>query len=271
MAADSSAHDVWAVGAGYEGYMGRWSRLVAREFVQVLGVSRQGRWLDVGCGAGALVQAIVEHADPGLVVGLDSSRALIQYARTGRVGFGAVFSAGDARSLPFAAASFDAIVSGLVLNFVQGPAEMVADMVRAGRIGSTIAVYVWDYAGGMEIVRHFWRAAVALDPSAAELDEGVRFPICAPDRLQMLFEGAGLSEARTWPIDVQARFSGFDDYWSPFLGGQGPAPGYAMSLPLDRRFVLRERIRRALPLAPDGSISLTARAWAVCGTKRAGR
>lgn len=67
-------------------------------------------------------------------------------------------------------------------------------------------------------------------------------------------------------IGVPTHFQDFDDYWQPFLGGQGPAPGYAVSLDEDRQAALRERIRGGLPVAPDGSISLTARAWAVQGT-----
>jgi hypothetical protein len=67
------------------------------------------------------------------------------------------------------------------------------------------------------------------------------------------------------PIDIPTHFSDFDDYWSPFLGGQGPAPAYAMSLSEEGRGALRERIRANLPIAKSGSISLMARVWAVRG------
>jgi len=144
---------------------------------------------------------------------------------------------------------------------------MVAEMARAGRPGSAIALYVWDYASGMELMRCFWDAAKALVPAASALDEGVRFPGCAPAPLEALFTATGLSGVATRAIDVQTRFRDFDDCWSPFLGGQGPAPGYAMSLPEDRRVALREAIRASLPIASDGSIQLTARAWAVRGSK----
>ena len=50
---EHSASDVWASGAAYEPYVGRWSRLVAREFLNWLAVPARGRWLDVGCGTGA--------------------------------------------------------------------------------------------------------------------------------------------------------------------------------------------------------------------------
>jgi hypothetical protein len=129
-----------------------------------------------------------------------------------------------------------------------------------------VAAYVWDYAGRMELMRHFWNAAVALDSTAEELDEGVRFPICHPDRLEAVWRDAGLSDVASRPIDVPTVFRDFDDYWSPFLGGQGPAPAYAMSLNAEDRRALRERLRARLPMADDGSIRLTARAWAVRGS-----
>src|SRR5512139_2728726 len=122
----------------------------------------------------------------------------------------------------------------------------------------------------MELMCRFWQAARALDPAAAALDEAVRFPGCAPAPLEALFGAAGLSEVATRAIEVPTRFRDFDDYWSPFLGGQGPAPAYAMSLPEDRRAALREAIRASLPVASDGSIRLAARAWAVRGSKADG-
>ena len=101
---------------------------------------------------------------------------------------------------------------------------------------------------------------------AAELDEGARFPVCHPEPLSDLFRGAGLREVATRALDTPIMFKDFDDYWTPFLGGQAPAPGYCMSLSEDRRAALRDRIRASLPTADDGSIHLIARAWAVRGT-----
>jgi hypothetical protein len=140
--------------------------------------------------------------------------------------------------------------------------------MRAAAPDGVVAAYVWDYAGRMELMRHFWDAAVALDPAATDLEEGVRFPICRPERLEALWRAGGLADVASRAIDVPTVFRDFDDYWSPFLGGQGPAPGYAMSLDEERRTALRERILAALPVAGDGSISLVARAWAVQGRSR---
>jgi SAM-dependent methyltransferase len=179
----------------------------------------------------------------------------------------ATFSVADARSLPQPAKSIDVVVSGLALNFIPKPEVALAEMTRVAREGGTVAVYVWDYAGQMQLMRHFWDAAVALDPGASAQDEGLRFPICQPGALEALFRHAGLQNVESRAIDVPTRFRNFDDYWTPFLGGQGPAPGYAMGLPENRRIALRERIRAALPLAADGSINLIARAWAVRGKR----
>lgn len=260
--------DVWAAGDLYEPYVGRWSRRVAKEFLNWLGVPEGKDWLDVGCGTGALTQAIIEQGNPNSVIGIDGSPGYVAYAKARTESSRARFEVGDAQSLPIDAASLDSAVSGLVLNFVPQPPRAIAEMARVVRPGGLVAAYVWDYAGKMELMRYFWDAAVALDPAAIELDEGRRFPICQPTPLAELFAQAGLSEVEVRSIDVATDFRDFDDYWSPFLGGQGPAPGYATSLTEERRTDLRERIRSELPNAKDGSIHLIARAWAAQGRKQ---
>jgi SAM-dependent methyltransferase len=259
--------DEWAAGDLYEPYVGRWSRLVAKEFLAWLSVPAQKHWLDVGCGTGALTEAILDQGLPNAVKGIDPSAGFLGHARRKITDPRASFEVGHAHSLPVDSARFDAAVAGLVLNFVPKPALAVAEMARAVRRGGVVAAYVWDYAGEMELMRYFWDAAAELDRAAYELDEGRRFPSCQPEPLAELYVGAGLREVEVRPTDVVTRFRDFDDYWSPFLGGQGPAPGYAMSLSDERRAALRERIRSALPIAEDGSISLMARAWAVRGRK----
>ena len=259
--------DAWDSGSAYEPYVGRWSRLVAREFLGWLAVPPGGRWLDVGCGTGALVETILTLAAPTEVVGIDPSPAYVAFARDRvndpRVGF----EIGDAQALQAASATFDAVVSGLVLNFVPEPDQAVSEMVRVARPGGVVAAYVWDYAEGMQMMRHFWDAAGALDPSAQELDEARRFPLCNPEVLTDLFQTAGLEKVEVRAIDVPTVFRDFEDYWSPFLGGQAPAPGYAMSLSQGRRAALRERIRASLPTNSQGVHHLIARAWAVRGVR----
>jgi SAM-dependent methyltransferase len=256
--------DVWAAGNLYEPYVGRWSRLVAKEFLAWLRPSSNWEWLDVGCGTGALTQAILQEAYPRYVTGVDPSPGFIEYARALVTDPRATFRIADAQSLPVESAHFDAAVAGLVLNFVPQPLVAVREMARATRPGGMVAAYVWDYAGKMELMRYFWDA-VALDPDKADLDEARRFPICAPDPLRELFQNAGLGEVEVQAIDVRTPFRDFDEFWKPFLGGQGPAPAYAMSLSEKDRRTLRENIRASLPIVGDGSIELMARAWAVRG------
>lgn len=258
---------MWASGDAYEPYVGRWSRLVAREFLTWLDAAPGARWADVGCGTGALTEAILSTTTPAQVHAVDRSFSYALYARRRVADPRADFLVADAQWLPQPPQRVDAAVSGLVLNFVPQPAVAVAEMARIVRAGGLVAAYVWDYAGQMQLMRYFWDAAVALDPGAADLDEGRRFPLCEPVALESLFRGAALHAVESRAIDVPTRYRDFDDYWRPFLGGQGPAPGYAMSLTEERRTVLRERIRAALPIATDGSIDLIARAWAVRGTR----
>jgi SAM-dependent methyltransferase len=214
-----------------------------------------------------LTRTILEAADPRSVAGVEPSHGYVAYARHHVSDDRVRFEVGDAESLPFDTGGFDAVVSGLVLNFVPNPGQAAAEMKRVARPGGTVAAYVWDYAGKMELMRFFWDAAVALNPEARDLDEGRRFPVCRPEPLRDLFTEAGLRESEVRAIQVPTHFQDFDDYWPPFLGGQGPAPGYAMSLTEAQRTDLREYIRHALPAEPDGSICLVAQAWAVRGTR----
>jgi SAM-dependent methyltransferase len=260
-------HTAWAQGDAYEPYVGRWSRLVAREFVEWLGVIKDKRWLDVGTGSGALAQAILEGSAPNAVVGVDSSEAFTEHARETIRDERASFLVADAQDLKVERGAFDAVVSGLVLNFVPKPERMVTEMARACRLNGRVALYVWDYAGEMQFMRHFWDAAAEIDPAARELDEGVRFPIANSKRLWNLFLDAGLNDVTTRAIDVPTHFRNFDDFWTPFLGGQGPAPGYVMSLTEEKRAALRERLKERLPHNKDESIHLVARALAVKGTR----
>ncbi|THF86533.1 methyltransferase domain-containing protein [Deinococcus sp. KSM4-11] len=265
--AEAGRVDRWAAGNRYEPFIGRWSRVVARAFVAGLERPPGLAWVDVGCGTGALTGAVLEQMAPRSVVGVDPSAGYLEYARAHVPDDRAQFVVAGAQALPLEAASVDVAVAGLVLNFVPVPLEAVTEMARVVRPGGRVAAYVWDYAGGMQLLRAFWDAVTALDPAAGTLDEGRRFPLCQPQPLAELFRAAGLVDVTVGPIDVPTPFRTFDEYWTPFLGGEGPAPGYTMTLDDARRDALRERLRAALPVQPDGSIHLTARAWAVRGRR----
>jgi SAM-dependent methyltransferase len=260
-----SISDTWERGDPYERYIGRWSRLVAPEFVRWLAVGSGKRWLDVGCGTGALSAAIVAQAAPASVVGVEPSAGFLERARA-NLGHGVTLKSGGAEALPLESASIDVAVSGLVLNFVPDMPSALREMRRVAVPGGTIGAYVWDYADGMQLIRHFWDAAADLDPAARKLDEAARFPLCSAKELASAFAAAGLTQVATSAVEVPTPFEDVADYWSPFLGGQGPAPAYAMSLSEDQRERLRARVAERLPRHPDGSIRLVARAWTVRAT-----
>jgi len=260
---EEKSKDNWTAGDLYEGYMGRWSRPVAREFIGWLTVPSGGHWLDVGCGTGALSQTVLHVAEPASIKGIDRSEGFVNFAREHVRDERVRFEVGDAEVLTDGSEMFDAVVSGLVLNFIPNPERALAEMKRVTRKDGVVGVYVWDYAEGMQFIRHFFDAAIALDSKAAEHDEGPRFPICHPDALRQLFESAELQGVEVRSIEVPTVFRDFDDYWDPFLAGVGPAPAYAMSLSEEHRSALRERIRTDLPINADGSIHLSARVWAV--------
>lgn len=261
----SRIEDVWNSGEAYGVFMGRWSRLVAVEFLQWLAVPTGCKWLDVGCGTGVLTRAILDIANPALVKGIDQAPGFISFAQNNIRDPRADFEVCPAESLGANPNTYDAVVSGLVLNFVPRSDQAVSAMKGATKPGGVVAAYVWDYADKMEFLRHFWNAAVSLDAEAAKHDEGKRFPLCSPERLRELFATQGFREVDVRMIDVTTRFADFADYWAPFLSGQGPAPGYVSSLSAGRQSDLRERLRADLPVSADGTIDLIARAWAVRG------
>jgi SAM-dependent methyltransferase len=260
----SASNDKWASGAAYETYMGRWSRKVARLFVEWAGVKREAHWLDVGCGTGALTDTIRELADPASVTACDPAEPFVEHARRANSDPRASFVVAGVDALPRRAEGFDAIVSGLVLNFLPEPERALSEMRERLRPQGVIAAYVWDYAEGMEFLRRFWDEA-SVDERAAALDEGPRFPLCHGPALATLFHGAGLAEVETTELVVTTSFVDFDDYWRPFLGGTGPAPSYVASLDPEQRESLRQSLRRRLPVTAEGRIELSARAWAVKG------
>ncbi len=211
---------------------------------------------------------VLAVSDPSRVVGVDTSEEFLADARARIVDPRSSFHVGDARSLPLPDRRFDAVVSGLAVNFAPDPHRAVVEFARVATSGGVVAAYVWDYAEGMALMRYFWDVATTLDSAAAELDEGRRFPLCRPEPFGRLWADAGLDGVTVRAVEVPTVFADFDDYWTPFLGGQGPAPGYVMSLTEEHRRALRDLLRARLPAAPDGSIRLTAKAWAVRGIAR---
>ncbi|HTM56700.1 MAG TPA: class I SAM-dependent methyltransferase [Pirellulales bacterium] len=257
--------DKWTVGESYEHFMGRWSRLLASRFVSWLPARPNAHWLDVGCGTGALGDAICATAQPASVVGCDLSQPLVEYARQHLVDPRISFVAAGIGQLPTRVGGFDCASSLLALNFFPNPEAAIEEMRSVAAPHGLVSACVWDYAGRMEFLRRFWDSAVAVDPGAAELDEGRRFSICQPDALETLFRRGGLRDIVCDSIEIPTRFSTFADFWTPFMGGTGPAPSYVATLESSRREALAAHLSRSLPRELDGAICLVAAAWAVRG------
>ncbi|SMB82964.1 class I SAM-dependent methyltransferase [Deinococcus hopiensis] len=255
---------LWSTADAYEQYMGRWSRDVAPLFLKWLTPEMGRDWVDLGCGTGALTSGVTQLCQPERVVGVDTSEAFIQRARS--LVSKATFEVGDATDSRLPAASFDYAVSGLVLNFTRDPSLMLREMTRLVRPGGQVALYVWDYAGHMQIMRHFFEAARTVDPHAATYDDGINAPICRPEALRSALQEVGLSSVNVTSLDVPAAFENFEAYWTPFLGGAGSAPRYVATLDAETRDRIREAIRDRLPTGPDGEILMALRAWGVRGT-----
>jgi SAM-dependent methyltransferase len=258
--------DSWQSGNAYDRFMGRWSALVAPKFLRWLAVPPAVRWLEVGCGTGSLTRLVLETYRPSDIIAVDSSAEFISYAQPQVNSSSARFMVGLAQSLPLNSSSCNTVVSGLLLNFVPQPAVALSEMRRVAKRGGKIGVFVWDYAAGMAMLRHFWDVAVELDKNALDFDEGRRFPICQEGELEALFREGGMKQVETTAVQITTRFESFDNYWQPFLGGVGPAPSYTARLTEPNRQELEEKLRQSLPINKDGSISLPARAWAVKGT-----
>jgi SAM-dependent methyltransferase len=268
MNSPASGNEAWSGGSAYESYVGRWSALVAPEFLRLLAVEPDRRWLDVGCGTGVLTRAILADAAPRSVLAIDPSEPFLAHARKAVVDRRVTFRTGTAAETGLADSAVDAVVFGLVLNYVPDVAEALGEARRVVTPNGVVGTYIWDYADGMRFIRAFWDAAVAQDPAAVAFDQGRKYAIAAPDPLSESFADAGLASVEVEAIVVPTTFADFDDFWTPFTRGTGQAPVYVASLEPGRRDALRERLRSSLPIEPDGQIHLSARAWACLGRAR---
>jgi len=261
--------DMFSESQAYDRFMGRWSRELAPHFVEFAGIGQHGAVLDVGSGTGELSLAVLATAEPAQVIGIDPSATYVDYARSRSTDTRVRFETGDGQALRFDDATFDATMSLLVLNFIPDPEKALGEMIRVTRPGGVVAAAVWDYDEGMEMLRVFWDAAVASNPAAADRDER-RMRFAREGELGDLWRQAGLTDVVETPLVIAMRFESFDDFWSPFLAGQGPAGSYVMSLSDDGRSAIERRLRERLANEGTDEITLKGRAWAVRGIKSGG-
>lgn len=248
----------------YDRFIGRYSPHLARAMCEAAGVRHGQRALDVGCGSGALVSALAGVLGSENVAAIDPSEPFVEAARA-RVPAARIV-VGSAEDLPFADDEFDATLSQLLVNFLPDPEQGLREMSRVTRGGGVVAGSVWDYRGEMTMLRAFWEAAAALDPAGANpLMEAHVMRFATPAELKALWEGAGLADVRVVPIVVEAPYEDFDDLWSPFPTGVGPAGAYAASLDGEAQAELREEFARRLG-DPVGPFTLSARAWCALGS-----
>jgi len=256
---------MFSMSAGYERYMGRWSRLLAQEYIAFAGVKDGDRVLDVGTGTGSLGSAIESRMPAARIVGVDPSEGFIAYARKNAKSERAQYEVGDAQALKFKDASFDDTMALLVMNFVPDHVKAVGEMRRVTRPQGMVSACVWDYNEGMQSLRFFWDEAVALD-SAVESKDERHMKLSRRGQLGELWKKAGLVNVQERPVTIEQAFASFDDYWGPFTQGVGPGGAYVVSLSVDRRARLEAKMRkRLLDGRSDGPFTLKARAWCVKG------
>ena len=245
----------------YDRHIGRYGGELARALIAAAGVRHGERALDVGCGPGALTTELAALLGPDHVAAADPSAPFAEACRRRLPGVRVEIA--PAEALPFDDASFDHAFAQLVVNFMSDPHRGVSEMRRSTRPGGTVAAAVWDYAGEMTLLRRFWDAAAALEPAAADRDEG-RMPFCTPDALGGLWRAAGLAEVDVAPAIVSAAYDGFEDLWQPLELGVAPSGAYVASLTPEQRAVFKEELRRRLGVGND-PFRLTARAWIATG------
>jgi len=247
----------------YDRHIGRYSGALAAGLLKAAAIRPGQRALDVGCGPGALTEALAARLGARRISAVDPSPPFVEACRR-RVP-GADVRLGAAEELPFDNGGFDAVLSQLVINFMTDAMAGVREMCRVARRGGVVASCVWDYADGMTLLRRFWDAALRVDPEgAAAHDEGRVMRFCTPGELEGLWREAGLRDVATSALLVSADYEDFGALWEPLERGVAPSGAYAAALDPARRAALHDELERLLG-SPPGPFTLSARAWCVVG------
>ncbi len=241
----------------YDQFMGKFSRLLAPQLVDLAEIRRGQRALDVGCGPGALTGELVRRLGPEAVAAVDPSEPFVAAALARNPGVNVLRA--SAEELPFPDRSFDAVLAQLVVHFMADPVAGLAEMARVAQREGVVAACVWDHAGGKGPLGLFWEAARAQDPGVADESQlaGAR-----EGHLGELFDAAGLHDIRETSLSADLEHATFEEWWEPFTRGVGPAGAYVARLDPERQTALRDECRALIPTAP---FTITARAWAARG------
>lgn len=254
-------------GAGYESMMGRWSKRLAPQFLDFCGLGELPRVLDLGCGTGHLAGTLALRTQRTAIDAVDLAPAYVEHARAQYPDPRIAFGLGDACELPFADASFDAVLSQLVLHFVPRTRDALAEMCRVAKPGAVVAATVWDVRGGLVATRLFFDTAAMIDPVAAERRARLYTrPLTRPGELGAAWRDAGLTQVSEGVLHIRMEFACFADYWAPYLGNEGPVAEYVRGLDPAQREAVETAVRAAyLDGEADGPRSFAALAWAVKG------
>ncbi len=242
-------------GTAYDQFMGRYSHPLALAFSSAVTVTKGQSALDVGCGPGALTTVLAGQLGAGSVSAFDPSPPFV--AECAARNRGVTVREGRAEAMPFDDDSFDYAMAQLVLHFVADPPQVAAEFRRVLRPGGVAAACVWDFADGMEMLRHFWDAALVVDPQAPDEAQTLRFG--RQGEIAELLTDAGFRDVTETTLDVESAYSGFDELWSGFLAGIGPAGSYCVGLDESRRSAVREGFFVRLG-SPAGAFALRAKA-----------
>jgi SAM-dependent methyltransferase len=252
----------------YDRHVGRYGPELAREMVRVTGVQAGQRALDVGCGTGALTITLAEALGAGNVAAIDPSERFVAACRAGVPG--ADVRVGIGEELPWGDAEFDAVLAQLVVDGMNDARRGAAEMRRVARPGGALSACIWDFEGGMTMLRAVWDSALDVDAELARsFGADKRNPYSRPHELEELWRSTGLERVELGQVEAGADYADFDDLWYPFANGVGNLGRFHEAL--DERG--RERFKRGAAErlgSPSGPFRLTATAWYVRGAAPAG-
>jgi SAM-dependent methyltransferase len=244
----------------YDRFMGGWSRQLSPLLADLAEVAAGQRVLDVGCGPGSLIGELVARVGAENLAAIDPSPPFVEAARARYPGVDVRL--GSAELLPFHARTFDAALAQLVVHFMRDPVAGIRERARVAKHGGVVAACVWDFGGDRGPLGPFWPAAREIRP---DVDDESHRAGARQGHLVQLFTDAGLEDVGEVELAVTRTYPSFEEWWTTFTRGVGPAGTFYASLDPGEQSTLEARCRELLPV---GSFTLTAHAWAARGRAR---